>query len=83
MRPGVPSSLVGLEAFFGPLGPGQPSFPSRLPFLALDRILAHPPAMLAGLEAHHSPLARLASDHLPLRARIDLRAASPALAKAA
>jgi endonuclease/exonuclease/phosphatase family metal-dependent hydrolase len=83
-RPGVPSSLVGLEPFFGPLGPGQPSFPSRLPFLALDRILAHPREMLAGIEAHHSPLARLASDHLPLRAKLDLRAASiPALARAA
>jgi len=80
----VPSSLVGLEAFFGPLGAGQPSFPSRLPFLALDRILAHPREMLAGVEVFHSPLARLASDHLPLRARLDLRAASlPALAEAA
>jgi len=83
-RPGIPSSLVGLETFFGPLGPGQPSFPSRLPFLALDRILAHPRDMLTGVEAHHSPLARLASDHLPLRARLDLGAAQlPALAAAA
>lgn len=88
-RPGVPSSLVGLEGFFGPLGAGQPSFPSRLPFLALDRILAHPREMLAGVEAFHSPLARIASDHLPLRARIDLPAANlpaanlPRLAKAA
>lgn len=73
-RPGIPSSLVALESLFGPLGSGQPSFPSRLPFLALDRILAHPREMLGALEAHHSPLARLASDHLPLRARIDLAA---------
>ncbi|UPY35690.1 endonuclease/exonuclease/phosphatase family protein [Sediminicoccus sp. KRV36] len=83
-RPGIPSSLVALESFFGPLGPGQPSFPSRLPFLALDRILAHPQQMLGNVEAHSSPLARLASDHLPLRARIDLReAAMPAFAAAA
>lgn len=73
-RPGIPSSLVALEPFFGPLTNDQPSFPSRLPFLALDRILAHPRGMLGALEAHHSPLARLASDHLPLRARIDLSA---------
>jgi endonuclease/exonuclease/phosphatase family metal-dependent hydrolase len=83
-RPGIPSSLVPLESLFGPLDPGEPSFPSRLPFLALDRILAHPRAMLAGVEAHASPLARLASDHLPLRARIDLRrAVAPAWAAAA
>ena len=83
-RPGTPSSLVALESFFGPLGPGQPSFPSRLPFLALDRILAQPPGMLAGVAAHSSPLARIASDHLPLRALIDLRgAALPGLAAAA
>lgn len=83
-RPGVPSSLVGLEAFFGPLGAGQPSFPSRLPFLALDRILAHPRDMLADMHAHNSPLARIASDHLPLCARIDLRRATqPGLAAAA
>ncbi|MEI6160085.1 MAG: endonuclease/exonuclease/phosphatase family protein [Roseococcus sp.] len=74
-RPGVPSSLVALETLFGPLGPGQPSFPSRLPFLALDRILAYPRSMLELVEAHASPLARIASDHLPLRARIDLMAA--------
>lgn len=83
-RPGSPSSLVPLEGLFGPLHAGQPSFPSRLPFLALDRILAHPRDMLAGVEAHASPLARLASDHLPLRARIDLsRATAQALAAAA
>ncbi|WP_431302786.1 endonuclease/exonuclease/phosphatase family protein [Sediminicoccus sp. BL-A-41-H5] len=74
-RPGIPSSLVPLESLFGPLDPGEPSFPSRLPFLALDRILAHPRDMLAGVEAHASPLARLASDHLPLKARVDLRRA--------
>jgi endonuclease/exonuclease/phosphatase family metal-dependent hydrolase len=55
-----------------------------LPFLALDRILAHPWNMLGPIEAHASPLARVASDHLPLRARLDLRAAcGPLLARAA
>lgn len=82
-RPGSPSSLVPLEAHFGPLGPGEPSFPSRLPFLALDRILARPRDVLTGLAAHNSHLARIASDHLPLRARLDLAAARLALADAA
>jgi len=73
-RPGVPSSLLPLEPMFGPLGTGQPSFPSRLPFLALDRILASPREMVSAVAAHASPLARMASDHLPLKARIDLGA---------
>lgn len=80
-RPGVPSSLVALERVFGPLTSGAPSFPSRLPFLALDRILGTPQGIVAGVEAHSTPLARLASDHLPLKARVDLSAAQ--LAKAA
>ena len=79
-RPGVPSSLVALEQVFGPLSAGAPSFPSRLPFLALDRILGTP-GIVTSVEAHSTPLARLASDHLPLKARIDLEAAQ--LAKAA
>nr|WP_314075740.1 endonuclease/exonuclease/phosphatase family protein [uncultured Roseococcus sp.] len=78
-RPGVPSSLVPLEEVFGPLTTGAPSFPSRLPFLALDRILGTP-GLVSGVEAHSTPLARLASDHLPLKARIDLDAAQGALA---
>ena len=73
-RPGVPSSLLPLEPMFGPFGTGQPSFPSRLPFLALDRILASPGEMVSAVAAHSSPLARLVSDHLPLRAQIDLGA---------
>jgi endonuclease/exonuclease/phosphatase family metal-dependent hydrolase len=76
-RPGVPSSLVALEGVFGPLAGGAPSFPSRLPFLALDRILGTR-GIVSGVEAHSTPLARLASDHLPLKARIDLGAAQVA-----
>jgi len=34
--------------------------------LALDRIYAGGPAMLHGVSVYRSPLARLASDHLPL-----------------
>ena len=38
--------------------------------LPLDRIYAGPPAVLRDFSVHRSPLARLASDHLPLRARL-------------
>ncbi|HEY4252262.1 MAG TPA: endonuclease/exonuclease/phosphatase family protein [Roseomonas sp.] len=78
-RPGIASSLSVLEPFFGPFGQPQPSFPSRLPFLALDQILGHPHGLVAPPQVHDSPLARLASDHLPLRAEIDLAAADAAM----
>ncbi|MDB5377071.1 MAG: hypothetical protein JWR00_1517, partial [Rubritepida sp.] len=34
--------------------------------------------IVSAVEAHSTPLARLASDHLPLKARIDLGAAQVA-----
>jgi endonuclease/exonuclease/phosphatase family metal-dependent hydrolase len=52
--------------------PSPATFPSRLPFLALDRVWTHPRSMLRGLEVHKSRLARGASDHLPLVATLDL-----------
>ena len=42
------------------------TFPARRPMLKLDRIWAHPTSALDSLRAHGSPLARVASDHLPL-----------------
>jgi endonuclease/exonuclease/phosphatase family metal-dependent hydrolase len=50
------------------LGPGAAprTFPSWLPVLPLDRIYAAGPAVLRDLQVYRSPLARLASDHLPL-----------------
>ena len=50
--------------------PAPASFPARLPLLALDRIWVKPRAMLLSVKRHDSPLARLASDHLPVVARI-------------
>ena len=47
-------------------------FPSFAPFLALDRVWAHPRAMLGNLAVHRTPLARKASDHLPLVATLRL-----------
>jgi len=52
--------------------PAVATFPSRRPVFALDRLWTHPGAMLKDLKAHVSPLARVASDHLPLVARIEI-----------
>jgi endonuclease/exonuclease/phosphatase family metal-dependent hydrolase len=46
------------------------SFPSWRPLLALDRIWARPPLALREVAAHRSPLARIASDHLPVSATL-------------
>jgi endonuclease/exonuclease/phosphatase family metal-dependent hydrolase len=43
-----------------------PTFPARRPVLALDRLWVAPASALAGLRVHDTPLARVASDHLPL-----------------
>lgn len=48
-------------------------FPSFAPFLALTRIWVRPVQAIVSVAAHRSPLARRASDHLPLRAVIDVR----------
>lgn len=56
-----------------------PSFPSRLPLWPLDRILVSRDVEVLDFMALDTPLARLASDHLPVRAILSLR---PPLAKA-
>jgi len=48
------------------------SYPSRVPLFALDRVWARPAHLLRNVHAHRSPDARLASDHLPVIAQIDL-----------
>lgn len=52
--------------------PALPTFPSRYPLLALDRIWVRPRGAVLQTRAHLSPLARVASDHLPYV--VDLRA---------
>lgn len=42
------------------------TFPSFCPLLALDRIWVSPNAIVREVRAHRSPLARVASDHLPV-----------------
>ncbi|MGK9051622.1 endonuclease/exonuclease/phosphatase family protein [Neorhizobium sp. CSC1952] len=71
-RLGDRSSLNTLTTVFG-LPTAVPSFPSRLPVLALDRIMANRPGLIDTVEAHDTPLARLASDHLPIKAVLKLR----------
>lgn len=50
--------------------PAPRTFPARMPILSLDRVWTHPSSMLRRIEVHRSPLARVASDHLPLVATI-------------
>ena len=73
-NPGERSSLRGLAPLFGAVNGGPASFPTRMPVLPLDRILAWPQALVSGVEVHDSPLARIASDHLPLTACLHLAA---------
>ena len=73
-RPGSRSSLLALRPVFGPLSHEHFSFPSYFPVIALDRVIGSP-GLVTKLEVHKSPLARVASDHLPLKARIDIPAA--------
>ena len=52
--------------------PHVATFPSFLPVLALDRVWTHPRSLLKHIEVHRTPLARAASDHLPLVATVEL-----------
>jgi endonuclease/exonuclease/phosphatase family metal-dependent hydrolase len=57
-----------IRVFDRRLGPSaaERTFPSWMPVLALDRIYAHGPTVLRDVGVYRTPLARLASDHLPL-----------------
>ncbi|MEV4605286.1 endonuclease/exonuclease/phosphatase family protein [Neorhizobium sp. LMR1-1-1.1] len=50
----------------------RPTFPSRFPLLRLDHIFASKEVSVTGVEVIANPLARLASDHLPLLATIEI-----------
>lgn len=52
--------------------PAPPAFPSFFPLLALTRIWVRPPEALISMGVHRTELAKLASDHLPLKAVVDL-----------
>ncbi|HEC60033.1 hypothetical protein LCGC14_0786390 [marine sediment metagenome] len=49
-----------------------PTFPARYPFLCLDKIWVSPANALINVAVHRSPLARVASDHLPIIAKIEI-----------
>jgi endonuclease/exonuclease/phosphatase family metal-dependent hydrolase len=51
--------------------PAPAGFPCFAPFLRLTRIWVRPVAAIMHIAAHRSKLARVASDHLPLKATID------------
>ena len=73
-RPGRRSSLHDLRPHFGHVPHGLLSFPSYFPVVALDRVIGSA-GLVTGLAVHDTPLAQVASDHLPLKARIDIGAA--------
>jgi endonuclease/exonuclease/phosphatase family metal-dependent hydrolase len=50
--------------------PGVRSFPARWPLFALDRVWVRPHGSLLAVQAYRSPQARIASDHLPMRAMV-------------
>ncbi|WP_112436650.1 endonuclease/exonuclease/phosphatase family protein [Rhizobium sp.] len=72
-RLGDRSSLHSFQSIFGPQPLAVPSFPARLPVLALDRIMANRKGVLTTVEAHDTPLSRVASDHLPIKAFVNLQ----------
>jgi endonuclease/exonuclease/phosphatase family metal-dependent hydrolase len=67
----LPMGVV-LRLFHARLGrtAGPATFPARRPVFALDRIWVQPARALTALGAHATPLARAASDHLPVRAML-------------
>jgi endonuclease/exonuclease/phosphatase family metal-dependent hydrolase len=48
------------------------SFPSRLPIFALDKIMFSSDLQVTASGVHDTPLARVASDHLPVWAQLSL-----------
>lgn len=48
------------------------SFPARLPLMSLDRIWTLPNGCVVKIEAHRTSLSRIASDHLPVVAEIEV-----------
>lgn len=86
-RPETPLVLLGDLNEWWPFGaarrvlrrelgatPSPATFPARLPVLALDRIWCRPASVLRRVAVHRSRLARIASDHLPVVARLELPA---------
>lgn len=81
----IPAVLMGdlnewgsagcLKDFMGAFqfAPTGPSFHASRPIARLDRIMTTPDLAVMDAGTHHSPLARRASDHLPIWATVGLR----------
>ena len=52
--------------------PAKPTFPAWFPLLPLDRIWVRPKGALEAVRVYKSPLAKVASDHLPLEVSVVL-----------
>jgi endonuclease/exonuclease/phosphatase family metal-dependent hydrolase len=61
--------LRDLEPHYAIVAPG-PSFHARRPMAVLDRLFVDRALTVEGAGVHDSELARVASDHLPVWARI-------------
>lgn len=61
--------LSWINGFFGK-PPSPRTFPSFMPVLPLDRIWLRPLDALVKIRTHKTPLSRVASDHLPIKALI-------------
>ena len=57
--------------------PTPPTFPSLRPMVGIDQVWVTPRRCLVRLAVHASRRARVASDHLPVRAVLDLRGVGP------
>jgi endonuclease/exonuclease/phosphatase family metal-dependent hydrolase len=62
--------LRWLHSHFREVPAAPPTFPARRPMFALDRIWVSPTGCVRRVARHATPLARIASDHLPLIAEI-------------
>jgi endonuclease/exonuclease/phosphatase family metal-dependent hydrolase len=62
---------------------GRRTYPAWFPVFALDRIWVHPKDALLCFDAKCTALARVASDHLPVRAELALAAPASSLRRAA
>jgi endonuclease/exonuclease/phosphatase family metal-dependent hydrolase len=65
------AALRRVHRMFGEAA-GAATFPALWPVVSLDRIWIRPASALRGLRAHRSPMARRASDHLPIVADLVL-----------
>ncbi len=58
-----------LRSYFGKSTTGR-TFPSKFPIFPLDRVFVRPSGALIEEEVYSTPLSRVASDHLPIKAII-------------